>query len=58
MSYIRLYGTETKTTRGTEHAKAMRKFGGGNANWSLYKAKEMSRYSFCDAEIAMAKHRL
>uniref|UniRef100_A0A0K0DRL8 Uncharacterized protein n=1 Tax=Angiostrongylus cantonensis TaxID=6313 RepID=A0A0K0DRL8_ANGCA len=46
------------TTRGTEHAKAMRKFGGGNANWSLYKAKEMSRYSFCDPEIAMAKHRV
>ncbi|VDM57708.1 unnamed protein product [Angiostrongylus costaricensis] len=50
-----------KTTTGIEHAKAMTKIAGGNANWSLYKADDylkMSKYSFYDAEITMAKHRL
>ncbi|KAJ1374551.1 hypothetical protein KIN20_037259 [Parelaphostrongylus tenuis] len=50
-----------KTTTGIEHAKAMTKLGGGNPNWSQYKVDDylkMKKYSFYDAEITMAKHRL
>ncbi|KJH52238.1 hypothetical protein DICVIV_01566 [Dictyocaulus viviparus] len=46
---------------GIEHADAMSKFGGQNANWSTYKSIgyfNTKKYSFYEAEIKMMRHRL
>ncbi|KAK6750793.1 hypothetical protein RB195_002637 [Necator americanus] len=50
-----------KTSTGIEHADALAKAGGRKANWKLYKVGDylnMNNYSFYQAEITMAKHRL
>ncbi|ETN74870.1 hypothetical protein NECAME_12681, partial [Necator americanus] len=50
-----------KTSTGIEHADSLAKAGGRKANWKLYKVGDylnMNNYSFYQAEITMAKHRL
>ncbi|KHJ98988.1 hypothetical protein OESDEN_01045 [Oesophagostomum dentatum] len=50
-----------KTSTGIEHAEAFAKRGGQKPNWNMYKVGDylnMNKYSFYQAEITMAKHRL